>query len=104
VAEVCDIYLAHAAATGAKSTYYNRANSLFDFCYALPARFRRKDGQPADYTEQEKEAMRKERCQHPPYGQIPVGKLTACMWTAGSIRTPLGSMAAGCASTPSNGP
>jgi integrase len=76
MAEVCDAYLAYVAATGAKTTHYGRANALFDFCCALPARFRRKDGQPAEYTADEVEAMKRERCGHPPYGSLPVAKLT----------------------------
>jgi integrase len=76
VGEVCDAYLAHVAATGAKSSHYNRANTLFDFCNALPARFRSKNGAPVDLTPEKREAMRQERCPHPPYGGLLVARLS----------------------------
>jgi len=76
LAEVCDAYLAHIAASGAKSTHYGRANILFDLCFALPAKWRRKTVPRLDYTPDEKAAMRKERCQHPPYGALEAAKLT----------------------------
>jgi integrase len=76
VAEVCNAFLSHVAATGAKSTFYNRANTLFDFCHALPAKFRPKNGKEAKYTNAEIQETKKLRCKHPPYGAMPVAKLT----------------------------
>jgi integrase len=71
VGDVCNVYLNHASATGAATTHYNRANSLWDFCTALPAKYRPKPGvaqprlTPAD------------RCPHPAFGRLPAGELTA---------------------------
>lgn len=76
VEKVCDLYLSHVEMDGAEATHYSRANTLFDFCYAIPAKFRRKNDQPADYTDEEKKAMQKERCSHPPYGDLPASSLT----------------------------
>jgi len=76
VEEVCSHYLAYIQATGAEATHYHRANTLFDFCRALPGRFRRKDGQPAEYTAEEIAAMKRQRCKHPAFGALPVAKLT----------------------------
>lgn len=74
--KVCDLYLSHTEMTGAEATHYNRANTLFDFCYAFPAKFRRKNEQPAEYTAEEKKAMQQQRCSHPPYGDLPATALT----------------------------
>ena len=43
----------------------------------IPAKFRRKNGQTAEYTAEEKKAMQKERCNHPPYGNLPAVDLDA---------------------------
>jgi len=74
--KVCDLYLSYVEMTGAAATHYNRANTLFDFCYGIPAKFRRKNGQTADYTADEKKSMREQRCNHPPYGSLPADTLT----------------------------
>jgi len=65
---VCGAYLAHVKATGAKSTYYGRANTLFDFCRALPGRCRPKGETPPAVAE---------RCHHHAYGQLAASALTA---------------------------
>ena len=46
--QVCSDYLRHVEQAGATSTYNMRADSLFDFCYGLPARLRRDSGATAD--------------------------------------------------------
>ncbi|HEY2761237.1 MAG TPA: hypothetical protein VGI75_10850, partial [Pirellulales bacterium] len=42
VIEVCNAYLAEVEANGAEQTFSRRADTLFDFCFGLPARFREK--------------------------------------------------------------
>ena len=74
--KVCDLYLSYVEMTGAEATHYSRANTLFDLCYGIPAKFRRKNGQSAQYTAEEKKAMQMERCNHPPYGNLPAVTLT----------------------------
>src|SRR5262245_52478537 len=44
VLEVCSAYLAKAQADGAAKTHYDRADTLFDFCFGLPPEFRAKNG------------------------------------------------------------
>lgn len=44
VLDVCDAYLAKVEGEGATKTYNDRADTLFDFCYGLPPRFRQKAG------------------------------------------------------------
>ena len=74
--EVCATYLSYVKMTGAETTHYTRANTLFDFCYGFPAKFRRKDGQPAEYTPKETKAMQQARCNHPAYGSLRATDLT----------------------------
>lgn len=74
---VCDLYLDSVRVSGAEATHYSRANTLFDFCYAYPAKYRRKDGQTAERTAEEKRAMEVDRCDHPAYGSLPATTLTA---------------------------
>ncbi|HTU27486.1 MAG TPA: hypothetical protein VMF30_18900 [Pirellulales bacterium] len=69
VLEVCRAYLAKAREeNGENKTFKDRLESLFDFCFGLPARFRNKHGEPsgkqtrADYT-------------HPGFGDWPVCQL-----------------------------
>jgi integrase len=69
VEEVCRIYLAEAATTGARETFLGRADTLFDLCYGLPSRFRSKDGQPKPMSEERKEKMKAARI-HPGYGKV----------------------------------
>jgi integrase len=76
LAEVSRVFLQHIAANGAKTTYYSRANTLYDFCMALPARFRPKNGETPRYTKSELAEMKRHRCNHPAYGEMPVAKLT----------------------------
>jgi integrase len=73
---VCDLYLSHVQMTGSEATHYSRANTLFDLCYGIPAKFRRKKGESTEFTAEEKRAMQKERCEHPPYGNLPAIALT----------------------------
>lgn len=48
VLEVCQAYLAKAKSEGAKKTYDDRADTLYDFCMGVPPRYRkRKDKPPA---------------------------------------------------------
>ena len=70
ITEVCNFYLRYAQAEGAASTYQTRADALFDFCYALPARFRRvmeADKAPTAALRKEMEAA---RCKHSPFGKL----------------------------------
>ena len=70
ITEVCNFYLRYAQTEGAASTYQTRADALFDFCYALPARFRRvmeADKAPTAALRKEMEAA---RCKHPPFGKL----------------------------------
>jgi integrase len=46
VSEVCDAYLAKVLDDGATATYKARGDTLFDFCYGLPPRFRNSTEQP----------------------------------------------------------
>ena len=40
VLEVCTAYLAHAKRNGAKKTHADRSDTLYDFCYGVPAEYR----------------------------------------------------------------
>ncbi|MBX3427598.1 MAG: hypothetical protein KF688_18100 [Pirellulales bacterium] len=63
VLDVCDAYLAKVKAEGAPATYAGRGDTLYDLCYGLPGRFRRKGTPTAkDYI-------------HKGYGQFPVSEL-----------------------------
>lgn len=42
ILEICEAYLAKVEGEGAAKTYNDRADTLFDFCYGLPPRFRQK--------------------------------------------------------------
>jgi hypothetical protein len=46
ILEVCDAYLAKAKDDGADKTYQDRSDTLFDFCFGLPPRFRNSDEKP----------------------------------------------------------
>jgi hypothetical protein len=50
VEQVCVAYLADAKINGAEQTYEVRADTLFDFCFGLPSRFRSKDATPKPLT------------------------------------------------------
>ena len=50
VEEVCLAYLADTKINGTQQTFEVRADTLFDFCYGLPARFRTKDAKPKRLT------------------------------------------------------
>lgn len=69
VGEVCTAYLDQVQATGAKSTLVARRDTLFDFCFGLPARFLvREEGKPA------LKPTASDRI-HPGYGRVPVCEL-----------------------------
>jgi integrase len=78
--EVCQRYLRHVLSPGtaaAQKTFYSRANSLFDFCYALPACCRPKDPRGTPPTAAEIEQLRKKHaCQHPAYARRLASSLT----------------------------
>ena len=70
ITDVCNFYLLYAQTDGAASTCQTRADALFDFCYALPARFRRimeTERKPTAALRKEMEAA---RCKHPPFGKL----------------------------------
>lgn len=70
VLEVCRAYLAKAKEeNGINKTFKDRLETLFDFCWGLPARFRTKDGCP---NGKQTTADRV----HPGYGERPVCQLT----------------------------
>jgi hypothetical protein len=64
VEQVCDAYLAKAKGEGAKKTYTDRKDTLYDFCYGFPAKFQ-------NSTEKPKATDRI----HKGYADKPVGKL-----------------------------
>ena len=66
LAEVCQLYLSHCQATNAAGTYLMRADTLFDLCTGLPAKFREK--QPT------KDEIEKERI-HSGYGKKQAAEL-----------------------------
>jgi len=65
--EVCQAYLDYSRSHDAAATYGNRAGTLFDFCFGLPAKFREKK----DATKQEREAARI----HKGFGALRVSQL-----------------------------
>ena len=69
VEDVCRVYLAEASENGARETFLGRADTLFDLCYGLPARFRAKDGTPKPMTEERKKEAKTARI-HPGYGRM----------------------------------
>lgn len=46
ILEVCTAYLAKAEADGAEKTFKDRADTLYDFCFGYPPRFRQSDTRP----------------------------------------------------------
>ena len=74
VEEVCLAYLADLKVNGAEQTFEVRADTLFDFCYGLPARFRTKDGKPKRLTKALREEAAKARI-HRGYGRLPIDEV-----------------------------
>ena len=74
VEQVCLAYLADARVNGAEQTYEVRADTLFDFCFGLPARFRSKDATPKPLTKEMREEAAKARI-HKGYGRLPLKEL-----------------------------
>jgi integrase len=75
VLEVCQAYLVNAKATGAAKTHSDRADTLFDFCFGLPAEYRSKDGSsPKGLSAEKNKEMAKRRI-HKGYGKMLVPKL-----------------------------
>lgn len=69
VLEVCTAYLAKAhEERGQNKTFTDRAETLFDFCYGLPAKFRSTDGNP-------KGRPTKADKVHDGYGGLPASQL-----------------------------
>ena len=66
---VCQTYLDHCKVNGRPSTYYTRANFLYDFCKGFPARFRDKGNGKKPSKPTEKDRIRKG------YGLTPLCKL-----------------------------
>jgi site-specific recombinase XerD len=74
VLEVCQAYLADAKANGARKTYDDRADTLFDFCIGLPPEFRDKKDEsetdePKKLTAERREEMAGRRI-HKGFGQL----------------------------------
>lgn len=69
VLDICTAYLNKVAAEGAKQTHTSRADTLFDFCFGLPAVFRSKNGKPAPKPKPSDKI-------HPGYGGLLVSELT----------------------------
>ena len=65
----CETYLTHCKVNGRPSTYYTRANFLFDFCSGFPARFRDKENGKKPLKPMEKDRI------HTGYGTKPLGDL-----------------------------
>lgn len=81
VMEVCVAYLAKAKEEkGENKTFSDRAETLFDFCFGLPARFLDRDpqpkGKPTKETLRTKGKPTKEDKTHPGYGGMAASKLT----------------------------
>lgn len=77
VVDVCMAYLKYAKATGATKTHTDRSDTLFDFCFGLPARYRDKsNGENAqELTPQLRREMKQDRI-HDGYGKRLVHELT----------------------------
>lgn len=71
VVEVCDAYLADAKVNGAPKTYSDRVETLFDFCFGVPPKFRHFEN-PTDHQLDEMESARI----HPGYGGLLASELT----------------------------
>ncbi len=68
VLEVCQAYLANAGAVGAAKTHFDRADTLFEFCFGIPPKFRNKDAsKPRPLSDEDKREMAKSRI-HDGYG------------------------------------
>jgi hypothetical protein len=74
VEQVCLAYLANAKINGAEQTYEVRADTLFGFCFGLPARFRSKDATPKPLTKELREEAAKTRI-HKGLGRLPLQDL-----------------------------
>jgi integrase len=60
--DVCIAYLEYAKKNGAEKTHFDRADTLFDFCFGLPPEYRNKDGSGTkESTTDQKREMRKKR-------------------------------------------
>jgi hypothetical protein len=75
VLEACQAYLENAKATGAEKTHFDRANTLFDFCFGLPPEFRSKDGTRIRRLSPEKRREMAKRRIHKGYGQRLVSEI-----------------------------
>jgi integrase len=77
ILDVCMAYLEHVKAMGSDETHFHRADSLFDFCFGLPARYRDKtEGvAPKELTPKLKRQMKRDRI-HDGYGRMLVHELT----------------------------
>ena len=81
ILEVCTAYLAEAKANGAPKTHADRADTLYDFCYGVPAEYRQyskypefRDG-PQKQSPDANEQAENSRI-HPGYGNVPAVNLT----------------------------
>ena len=97
VLEVCQAYLENAKATGAEKTHSDRADTLFDFCFGLPSKYRSKDGAKVKRLSAEKKKEMAERRIHRGYGRILTARLRPLdidrwlnahkTWTSGGRRS-----------------
>ncbi len=75
VLDVSIAYLRHTKSNGAEKTHFDRADTLFDFCFGLPPEFRNKEGTaPKRVSRKEMESKRF----HAGFGRLAVRELT---WT-----------------------
>jgi len=71
------VYLEYAKKHGAPKTHFDRADTLFDFCFGLPPEFRNKDGSGTKrLTSRQQKAQLKAKRVHPGYGKKIVTELT----------------------------
>ncbi|WP_145374909.1 tyrosine-type recombinase/integrase [Symmachiella dynata] len=75
VLDVCLAYLRYAKTNGAEKTHFDRADTLFDFCFGLPPEYRKKDGSgPKRLTREQRAEMSNKRI-HPGFGNLPAAEL-----------------------------
>ena len=75
VLDVCQAYLSHVKATGSEATHKLRADSLFDLCFGLPARYRKlSEANQGELNASQKKQAAADRI-HPGYGRLTVAEL-----------------------------
>lgn len=67
--DVCVAYLEYAKRHGAPKTHFDRADTLFDFCFGLPPEYRNKDGSGTKKLTGEQKSELKSKRIHPGFGR-----------------------------------